>query len=113
MALDEHGYPDQKSLLQIETWDYLEEPIENLIKLIYENWWMPDWGLHISYDGMELHTGGWSGNEDVIEVLQNIDVGYGYNFFWTFHFKKMRRGGHYWFELPPRVALAAKRLIYD
>lgn len=39
---------------------------------------------------LELHTGGWSGNEEIIGILQDT-------FFWFFHWHKHERGGHYYF----------------
>lgn len=40
------------------------------------------------------HTGGWSGNEDIIEVLQNSVL-------WWMFLERYDRGGHYYFRLPP------------
>lgn len=40
---------------------------------------------------LELHTGGWSENEEIIEELQK-------NLFWLFCWQKSERGGHYYFE---------------
>jgi len=40
---------------------------------------------------LELSTGGWSHNEDIIEDLQK------YNFFWFIYWQKSERGGHYCF----------------
>lgn len=44
---------------------------------------------------LELHTGGWSGNEVIISaLLQN-------RMFITMWYKKWERGGHYYFEINP------------
>lgn len=42
---------------------------------------------------VELHTGGWSGNEDIISVLKETN-------FWMFWWQKSERGGHYYFTIP-------------
>lgn len=65
-------------------------------------WHFGDWGyklkrgrdiLHKACWKFELHTGGWSGNEELIETL-------GKTFFWFIFWQKSIRGGHYWFEIP-------------
>ena len=42
---------------------------------------------------LELHTGGWSGNEDIIDKLSDT-------LFWMICWESTRRGGHYYFEIP-------------
>ena len=41
---------------------------------------------------IELHTGGWSGNEDLIRALQK-------SYFWSF-WRISKVGGHYYFKIP-------------
>jgi len=41
---------------------------------------------------LELHTGGWSGNEDIIEALKK-------SYFWIFYWEKSVKGGHYYFTI--------------
>ena len=41
---------------------------------------------------IEIHTGGWSDNEFLIEQLQRTG-------FWTMFFKAKLAGGHYYFDL--------------
>lgn len=43
-----------------------------------------DWSL-------ELHTGGWSGHEEIIDKLSGT-------LFWFFYWQKSERGGHYYFN---------------
>lgn len=83
--LDEDGYPTQDWL------DFIREykpdkslPIMSFIQgMLIDGWWMPEWGfrLHRQYAGkrkLELHTGGWSGNEEVIrEIKSNIWLTHG------------------------------------
>jgi hypothetical protein len=47
------------------------------------------------YGKLELHTGGWSGNEDIIEALMPTE-------FWLFYWIKSERGGHFYFEIPEK-----------
>jgi len=40
---------------------------------------------------LEIHTGGWSGHEEIIDELQCT-------MFWFFYWQKSERGGHYYFK---------------
>lgn len=90
-ALDDDGYPTEEALQFIENYDIAQDSPEGLIKFIEEIWYHGDWGFIQDGDKLELHTGGWSGNEDVIRSLQKT-------FFWTFFWESSRRGGHYYFD---------------
>ena len=98
--LDFDGYPTDEYLQFIR--DYTNEtmPIMDMVGIICDNWYFDDWGfkLHKKYAGkrkLELHTGGWSGNEEIIAALLS-------NIYLT-HFKmryvKWYTGGHYYFEI--------------
>ena len=94
--LDSDNYPDKKSLNEIKNWDISKKGIDGLLDLIEEN---TNWAdRQIERSGKNVirfvyHTGGWSGNEDVIEALQS-------NFlFWLMAWKKSIRGGHYYFKI--------------
>jgi len=92
--LDENNYPDEESLKQIKEWDILEEGIYGLLDLVEEN---TNWADRQIYRGVRgkyvYHTGGWSGNEDVINALHQ-------NFlFWSMFWVKSTRGGHYYFHI--------------
>jgi len=94
--LDSEGYPTEEALSYIEKYDCLKNGFIELINLIEEMWWMSDWGFKLTGKRnlkLELHTGGWSGNESIIYVLHT-------NFFWSMCWVKSIRGGHYWFEIP-------------
>ena len=101
---DDEGYPSQEALDYINNWGFIEEngklkfgewfgkaeKYEDLIDFLKQIW---------AYDGLiyedkllELHTFGWSGNEDLIPNLQNTTM-------WTFGFRAKRVGGHYYFNL--------------
>ena len=100
--LDDEGYPTEEWLQFIRNYkpDESLPLIQFVEEVLVDGWWMPDWGfkLHRKYGGkrkLELHTGGWSGNEEVIDaILSNI---------WLIHCKMRylmwKAGGHYYFEL--------------
>jgi len=94
--IDKDNYPDEASLKQIAKWDILTNGIQGLLDLVEEN---TNWsdrqiyqhGKRVIY--YEYHTGGWSGNEDVIEALQKNYL------FWAMYWMKTTRGGHYYFKI--------------
>ena len=94
--LDENNYPDEESLKQIKEWDIISKGIQGLLDLIEEN---TNWADRQIYQTgkrvicYEYHTGGWSGNEDVIRALrENLSF---FPLFWL----KSTRGGHYYFKI--------------
>lgn len=100
--LDEHGYPTDEWLNFIKSFVPTKEItiMDFVTKYLKNGWWESDWGfvLRKKYKGkrkLELHTGGWSGNSEIIDVLIN-------NMYLT-HFKMnyvmWRSGGHYYFEI--------------
>jgi|SRR3990167_5430970 len=101
------GYPTPEELKAIKTWsseDIIKKPGE-LVEFLKSIWWQSGWGFsykkgrnnlfHKTVWKLELHTGGWSGNEDIIDTLRHT-------YFWFFYWQKSIRGGHYWFEIPIR-----------
>jgi len=99
--LDLSGYPTNEYLEFIRNYKPEQMPVFEFVDTILRNgWYFDDWGfvLHRRYNDkrkLELHTGGWSGNEEIIEVILS-------NIFLT-HFE-MRyvmwcTGGHHYFEL--------------
>ncbi len=98
--LDEEGYPTDEWLEFIRNYTPDKMPILVFIDTLADGWHFGDWGfrLYRRYRGrrrLELHTGGWSGNEEIIEAIKG-------NMYLT-HFKmrhvKWRIGGHYYFEI--------------
>lgn len=94
--LDESNYPDKKSLDEIKNWDVLTLGVEGLLDLIEEN---TNWAdRQIERGGKNViryvyHTGGWSGNEDVIGAMRH-------NFlFWSLSWIKSTVGGHFYFKI--------------
>lgn len=111
--MDNEGYPEKHELEAIENWDYRD--VFNLIDYIEERWcyndyfvkkWGKDrWGKHTLF--LELHTAGWSGNEDIIAALQKNPYIF---FFWH---TKWTRGGHWYFEISPSaVGFQTAKEIY-
>ena len=99
--MNDYEYPTDEQLQVIKDWDY-KQGFKSLIEYIESLWWTPDWGFKL-YKGrghfpksrvfkLQLHTGGWSGNESIINNLQQ-------NSFWRLCFYKEIVGGHYWFEI--------------
>jgi hypothetical protein len=93
LQLDSEGYPTEESLNEIESFEVTDKDTAmELVNAIEEIWWKPSFGWHWRRGKLYLSTGGWSGNEDIINALSK-------NFFWTFFWKKSRRGGHYIFDI--------------
>lgn len=90
-------YPTEHGLKAIETWDFEKQSVKDFLKLIRDAWNWADVGFYKLRGKrvlrLELHTGGWSGNEDVIEAMRNNWM------FWLLCWKKSVRGGHYYFEI--------------
>jgi hypothetical protein len=98
---DHEGYPTDECLEFIRT--YKPSEFMPLIKFVeeylQEAWWMPErqFVLHRKYAGvrkLELHTGGWSGNEDIIRTLQENRI------LWVMmRYYMWKAGGHYYFRI--------------
>ena len=90
------GYPTEGELNTIQNFDLIKEDVKHLVTFIKTIWWAPDWGFKLSGKKvlrLELHTGGWSGNEEIIGALHR-------NFlFWSMYWVQSRRGGHYYFRI--------------
>ena len=97
--LDCEGYPTTEYLNLIKRYSPQIMPLEDFVdKVIRQGWYYSDWGFVFKrrYNGrrkLELHTAGWSGNEDVIyELRRNITI-------WRW-WKSSFAGGHHYFEIP-------------
>ena len=102
--LDENNYPDEASLEQIENYDVLTRDVEGLLTLIEDNTNWADRQTHrqgknvIDY---RYNTGGWSGNEDVIDALHHNFI------FWSMFWRQSNAGGHYKFKIDKRLLKAS------
>lgn len=92
-------YPTEKELRAIRNW---KGTFKGLWEYVVSLWNYRDWGVVEDFSGetykLELHTAGWSGNEDIIAAFQKSKC----LFFFMFH-TKWERGGHYYFEVYPTV----------
>lgn len=100
MTFDTNGYPTEETLAEITRFDLGDlgdryNLILEFVRLIYEHWWNAGWGFkyHPDTGVLELHTAGWSGNEDLISAIKEQ------KWFWWWFWCKSTCGGHYWFEL--------------
>jgi len=85
---DKDGYPTKKELGKISVWDIND--LHGLMEYVEYLW---HWEDYFERDGntYTLHTGGWSGNEDIIGSLMSNQM------FWMFNWYQSQRGGHYIF----------------
>jgi len=99
--MDKDGYPTKYELNKITTWDFLKKPITEFLEYIRQRWNWADIG-YFDLSGkrilkLQLHTGGWSGNESIISAMRDNWI------FWMMCWQKSERGGHYWFRIDLRL----------
>jgi hypothetical protein len=91
---DEYGYPTEETLEKIAKLSPLDESIDEIVEYLIRVWhWHEDmikWDK--KHGNLQLHTGGWSGNESVISALEK-------SLFWMLYWYKSIRGGHYYFKV--------------
>lgn len=86
-------YPLQKVLEEITNFNVIENDVMILVKLICDIWHWEDYAV-LKGKKLELHTGGWSGNESIITALMRNKT------FWNMCWQKSVTGGHYFFKIP-------------
>lgn len=104
---DDDGYPTKATLAEIREWSP-ERGYNRLMEFAREAWRYADAGYFRSqknppeeaivtyHDGgtwYRIATAGWSGNESIIEALQDNAI------FWLLCWFSSTRGGLYWFEV--------------
>lgn len=102
---DEDGYPTDEELAEIIYWDFQKKSIYDFLEFIENLWYYPDrfelrdgyknFPKRIKVKKLYLSTGGWSGNETIINAVERNFI------FWMICWQKSQRGGHYWFEINP------------
>jgi len=100
--MDPNGYPDEEELLKIEKWPYTD--LLSLMAYVKERWRYSDtpyW--HEEGTTFQISTGGWSGNESLINALEANTM------FWILCWESSRRGGHYVFIIPDSCIFKAKK----
>lgn len=102
--MDSDGYPDEQDLKKIREWPY--NKYGRLFEFVKSIWEFAEVGYFeqskqddTTYSDTiyTLHTGGWSGNEDIIRAMQENII------FWTTCWVWSRQGGHYEFKLPKTI----------
>jgi len=99
VLVDKDGYPTQVALDRltklVSKTDWKLERVKEFVDYLKEIWWEADWGIEFKFDGNKwelwLHTGGWSGNEEIMRVISK-------SMFWAVYWKVQKRGGHYYFS---------------
>ena len=88
-------YPSDEELEKVRIWDAVKDP-HGLIEFLKEIWHWPDWGVVCTGTRsmkLVLHTGGWSGNESIVQALEENLM------FFTLFWLRSDRGGHYYFRI--------------
>jgi hypothetical protein len=91
------GLVTDAELRRIRKWPD-SDPV-GLLDFIKSIWNYGDWGFKMSGKKVlrvELHTGGWSGNEEIIQHFEK-------KLLWYMSWMKSTRGGHYYLRVEPRL----------
>ena len=93
-----NDYPTKQTLKCIKNFNLGKRPLKILLDLIRTEWKFADveyYKLIIKGNNvyLELHTGGWSGNEEIYDSFEKIKM---IAMFW----QKSERGGHYYYTFP-------------
>lgn len=94
----ENNYPEEDELEKIKTWEHNDFP--GLLDYCMSLWTFSDYATKRS-GNYRFATGGWSGNESLIEALGENKV------FWISCWYSSTRGGLHIFKLP-KYALPKK-----
>jgi hypothetical protein len=92
------GYPTEEFLEWIKSYNPNDIKLSDFLSRIKENWWDGDHSFTLKkarngYKKLEMHTCGWSGNEEIIYALRsNL---YFFSMFW----RETHVGGHYYFRV--------------
>jgi len=85
----------------IKSFEIFKQPMKDLVGFIRDNWRYVDIGYFRLYKyakkyHLELHTGGWSGNESIANTFNQI------KFIGVFH-TKWEAGGHFYYSFSEDV----------
>jgi hypothetical protein len=70
--VDDDGYPTEYALGRIANWEICNvQDFVNLMKFIKSIWYYPECITNDENNAHTLITLGWSGNEDIIEAMEN------------------------------------------
>lgn len=84
------NYPTENELEIIRKWDAMD--FIGLMEFIHSIWAFEAWGWKQDNEKYYVSTGGWSGNESIIEAMQDNYV------WWAMYWEQSNRGGHYIFQ---------------
>ena len=99
------SYPCEHFLKEISEWDFEKKSVNEFLELLRSLWKYEgfdfDFFSHY-FNCFNLRTGGWSGNEAIIQAMQENRI------FWAMCWQESRRGGHYKFDLTDLINLGKK-----
>jgi len=94
-------YPSEETLDQIQNHPLAtRQDLMELLELIRSEWWMAETGFNlvgVNVLHLTLITGGWSGNESILQALQQ------HTLFMPMFWQKSIRGGRHYFRIPLKV----------
>ncbi len=93
-------YPTEKELRQIKKWKSETYDFMPFMDFIESIWHWPDWGFKRKGRAFWLSTGGWSGNEDIVDAMMSNRC-----LFWSLCWMSSKRGGHYKFHVPKAMKI--------
>jgi len=67
-SFDKHGYPTEETLRTIREWPF-EGKVEDLLLFVRDAWYYGERAKNVRPGIWTFSTGGWSGNEDLLEAL--------------------------------------------
>ena len=76
-TFDGDGYPTDETLEAIENWDAMD--FRGLMKFVSDAWKYPEYVTYEETDDeieYRFATGGWSGNEDLINAIRSNQIFY-------------------------------------
>lgn len=85
-------YPTDEEIEKIRKWDYHD--FNGLMEFVRDRWSYPQYWYELKKNNKtryEISTGGWSGNEDLIQALEENMI------FWSMCWEFSKRGGRYGF----------------
>ncbi len=99
-TLDSDGYPTEATLKVIREWS-ISTDWQPFMEFILKVWKWSHYQSTYPYDdeitkgtAYLISTGGWSGNEDLIQAMGQNKM------FWMMCWQRSERGGHYLFVAP-------------
>jgi hypothetical protein len=105
---DSNGYPTEDGLKLLSEWNIAKEGLPTMLKVIQSMWRGNNPGFILSgkrVQHLQLHTGNFPGNEEIINALQKNEI------FWGRYWRTFKKGGHYYFTIRPMRLLFEGEVI--